>query len=201
MKTRSGTESSTAAADGEFLWLVSLSDLMILLFVFFVALFAINQKKNEGLVGPRPLDQIQKKILKWVVDKKLLDSVTVTQKEDAIILQIKEQILFRRGDFKVRAEALDVLDGVGHALELIPPPFRIGIEGHADRTPARKNARFDDNWDLSTKRALSVLRSLDLDDEVLRRTVIMGYGSTRPYKSATAAVNEHLDRRVTIRIF
>ena len=196
MKTRSATDSSASRDDGEFLWLVSLSDLMILLFVFFVAMFAMNQKKTEIVAGVRPLDEIQKKILKWVVDKKLLDSVTVTQKEDAVILQIKEQILFRRGDFKVRAEAMDVLDGVGHALELIPPPFRIGIEGHADKSPARKNTQFTDNWDLSTRRALAVLRSLDLDDAVLKRTVVMGYGAMKPLTE-----DERLNRRVTIRIF
>lgn len=210
-KERARKKPATASHDGEFLWLVSLSDLMILLFVFFVVLFSFNMGKTgvaqvEG--GTAKMDEVQKKILKWVTDKKLLDSVSVIQKEDGIILQIKEQMLFRTGDYKVRDEALDIVEGIGRALEMIPPPYRIGIEGHTDDNPLRsKQAGLSDNWELSSKRAHSVLRALELKEDMLARTVLMGYGPSRPLapnRNADGnpiAKNQELNRRVAVRIF
>ncbi len=89
-----------AASAGEFVWLVSLSDLMMLLFVFFVVLFSFSYKKlnisdfahaSEMISGQKPqatpLDDVQAKLLKWVVNRNLLNSVEVVQKQDSLILQ------------------------------------------------------------------------------------------------------------------
>ena len=106
--------------DGEFLWLVSLSDLMILLFVFFVVLFSFTITKvdakalsriseemtGEKSAGAQTIDQIQAQLLKWVVDRKLLESIEVRQKEDSLILEIKERLLFGSGDHELTSVAL-----------------------------------------------------------------------------------------------
>src|SRR5579863_2374275 len=91
--------------DGEFLWLISLSDLMMLLFVFFVVLFSFAAKKlstedyfrikkafSSQLAQGTPMDAIQASLLKWVTDRKLLDAVNVVRKNDALILEIKEKL-------------------------------------------------------------------------------------------------------------
>lgn len=199
----------TTNHDGEFLWLVSLSDLMILLFVFFVALFSFSMKKVAPTESKKmaQFDEIQKKILKWVVDKKLLDSVTVAQKEDGVILQIKESALFTPGSFALKSEALDVVEGIGRALALIPPPYRIGVEGHTDDTPVRRGSIMRDNWELSTRRALSVLQALDLDEGLQKRAAVMGFGSSRPLapnqddNGLPIERNKSINRRVMVRIY
>lgn len=208
MKLRSSFKAKPNS-DGEFLWLVSLSDLMILLFVFFVALFSFSQKKVDpsDLRGSAALDQIQKKLLKWVVDRKLLESISISIKEDGLILQIKENVLFENGSAKIKSDAIEVVEAMGRALMMIPPPFRIGIEGHTDDLPVKSSRRLADNWELSVQRALSVLHALDLDEALEARTVVLGFGATRPlvpnrdHEGNAILKNQSSNRRVAIRIY
>lgn len=206
--------------EGEFLWLVSLSDLMILLFVFFVTLFSFayqkmgsaDFKKIAEAIGNRPqqaqatpLDEIQAKLLKWVVDRKLMDSLQVEQKEDALILNIKEKVLFKSAEYGLREDSQELVQMIGSALSVIPAPYRIGVEGHTDDTPIGGSAT--DNWELSARRARSVLVALGLPEEVRRRAVVMGYGEMKPIapnrdaQGRAIAENQAKNRRVTIRLF
>lgn len=214
-KLKFATDHST----GEFLWLVSLSDLMILLFVFFVVIFSFTyqrmgkqdfQKIAQILTNQEkmttPLDEIQAKLLKWVVDRKLMEAVTVEQKEDALILHIREKILFDAGAFDLKEESQELISLISQALEKIPAPYRIGIEGHTDDTPLSRGT-IHDNWDLSTRRAHSVLTALHLSPAVRERAVIMGYGEMKPIvpnrdeKGNALPQNQAKNRRVTLRIF
>ncbi|MGE4233687.1 MAG: flagellar motor protein MotB [Bacteriovoracia bacterium] len=209
--------------DGEFLWLVSFSDLLLLLFVFFVVLFTFayqkmgqtdfetiaqtfNGKKKEK--KETPIDHVQAKLMKWAVDKNLLDSVDVKRKDDSLILQIKEKILFSSGEYVLKDESTDLIGALSQALTLIPSPYRIGIEGHTDDIPfGNKRGPHIDNWELSTKRALEVLKALKLDDSVRKRAVVMGYGEMMPLvpnrdaNGNPIADNQSKNRRVTIRVF
>lgn len=208
--------------EGEFLWLVSLSDLMILLFVFFVVLFSFSFKKMDSsdfqkisesfaptaiAAKASPLDDIQAKLLKWVMDRDLLDSVDLKRKEDSLILEIKEKLLFESGKFSLKGGSKDLIFVIGSALKRIPAPYRIGIEGHTDDVPLKQSADVRDNWELSSRRAHSVLRALELPADQLQRTVLMGYGEYKPLianldeNGKPSAENRSKNRRVTIRIF
>ena len=203
------------AQEAEFLWLISLSDLMILLFVFFVVLFSFTQTKlTEGdaakiaatLSGhgaPTTLDQIQTRLLKWVVDKKLLGAVDIVQNEDALVIEIREKVLFGSGEYSLKEGSRDTVALLGAALDKVPAPYRIGIEGHTDDTPVKGG----DNWELSVRRAHSLLLALRLAPEQAKRAVILGYGEMRPLApnrdagGAPIPENQARNRRVTLRIF
>ena len=204
--------------EGEFLWLVSLSDLMMLLFVFFVVLFSFSYQKlspkdfkkmNAVIKGEEvenSLDKIQKKLLKWVISKNLLKDIDILQKEDSLIIQIKEKILFQSGDSHLKESSHEIVKLIGSALTKIPAPYRIGIEGHTDNNQILIE-NFDGNWSLSSQRTLSVLRALKLKEETLQRVVLMAYGSQKPLlpninkKGRPNIKNQAKNRRVTIRVF
>lgn len=207
------------SAEGEFLWLVSLSDLMILLFVFFVVLFSfafrkmdvVDMKTISSVIGEKSeavqsLDETQAKLLKWVIDKKMLEMVEVERKSDALILQIRENALFDAGATTLRPETGELIALIGQALSQIPAPYRVGIEGHTDDVPMRAGGEMD-NWDLSSRRAVTVLHALRLSEEQLNRTVVMGYADRRPLvpnrdeKGQPIDANRQRNRRVTVRIF
>ena len=205
--------------DGEFLWLVSLSDLMILLFVFFVVLFSFSYKKmsasdlakmaavlNNEDIPKTPIDELQTKLKTVITDKKLTDSVTIEQKDDALIMHIKDRILFSSAEYALSEEGSALILALGTTLSKVPAPYKIGIEGHTDDVPIR-TSHIADNWELSSKRAHSILHALTFSDEVLKRVVIMGYGQMSPIvPNRTPAgepieTNQQKNRRVTIRIF
>lgn len=216
--TRSRRKKFVERNEGEFIWLISLSDLMMLLFVFFVVLFSFASKKLsaedyykiKSALGlekggkATPVDEIQVKLLAWATDRKLLDSVQLVRKEDSLILEIKERLLFNVGESQLKTDASGLLPLLREALLKIPGPYRIGIEGHSDDTPI---AGKSGNWSLSTQRALTVHAALQLPKELEERTVIMGYGPTRPLapnrneKNEPIPANQAQNRRVTIRVF
>ena len=211
--------------DGEFLWLVSLSDLMILLFVTFVVLFAFTYKKlkDAGLLNPQefmrmvaalqnkklppnPIEQVQKDLNQWVKDQKLSDQIAIERKGDSLIMQMKDKVLFQSGEFALHPIGLAALRSLVEVIKKIPEPYRIGIEGHTDDIPIfTKQIR--DNWDLSAKRAIAVLHALEMPELLLKRTVVMAHADTEPLvphrtpDGKPIPENQSRNRRVTLKIF
>lgn len=95
------------------------------------------------------------------------------------------------------------LDSVARQLQRAYPNRTVRVEGHADDTPlgGRLKARFGTNWELSTARATTVLRTLidgsSLDPD---QFVAVGYGATRPLTSNDTAAGRRRNRRVRIAV-
>lgn len=212
-------QSKGGDSEAEFLWLVSLSDLMILLFIFFVVLFSFTAKKaskadyqemaatlrNEA-PPEKTIDKLEKQFQQWVKDQDLSQQIDVKKKDDAILIDIKDKILFASGEATPHEEGLDVIHEFAALLNKVPKEYRIGIEGHTDDVPIHTSL-IQDNWDLSAKRALAVLYALELPPTVLKRTVLMAYGDNNPIaQNRTPAgepipENQSKNRRVTVKIF
>jgi len=212
-------KSGESSGEAEFLWLVSLSDLMILLFIFFVVLFSFTAKKasktdyqemaaslrNEA-PPPNPVSQMEAQFQSWVKEQNLDEQVEVKKKDDAVLIDIKDKILFGSGEIVPHEEGIKVIREFAGLLSKVPEPYRIGIEGHTDDIPIHTYL-IQDNWDLSAKRALSVFYAMNLSPEISKRTILMAYGDTNPLASnrdqlgIPIAENQAKNRRVTIRIF
>jgi chemotaxis protein MotB len=205
--------------DGEFLWLMSLSDLMILLFIFFVVMFSFSYKRMtkqdvEEITAllrnekppERPLDVIAQKFAKWVQDHKLQNQVTVTNAGDVVKVQIKDRLLFQSGGFEPTPEGVRLMQVMKDILEKIPNPYRIGIEGHTDDSPIHTKM-IQDNWDLSGKRALAILYTLGLSEKALQKIQLISRGEMEPIvpnrdkQGNVIPENQAKNRRVTLKIF
>lgn len=205
--------------DGEFLWLMSLSDLMILLFVFFVVMFSfaykrLKQSDLKQMVAeitnkpapPDPSIQINDQLQKFVKEKKLESAIAVSRKNGAVTMEIKDQLLFDSGAFELRQEGSLVMEELKTIIEKIPSPYKIGIEGHTDDSTLRSRT-IRDNWELAGKRALSVYYSLQLTPATQKRVVIASLGAMDPLvpdrddNGVAILANQAKNRRVTLRIF
>lgn len=205
--------------NGEFLWLTSLSDLMILLFIFFVVLFSFTHNKLkqadiQRIVAtfrnqpqpPNPMDEIKKKLSTWVVEQKLTDQIDVLKADDAVLVEIKDKVFFSSGEYELSVEGKQRIRSLSGTLSKIPDPYQIGIEGHTDDVPIH-NSEIRDNWELSSKRALSVFYALELPETMLQRTSVIAHGDTKPIAANRSPngepipENQSKNRRVTFRIF
>lgn len=207
------------AESGEFLWLVSLSDLMMLLFIFFVVMFSYSYKKikkndfrqlvaeiRHEQVPKTPVDQLKQNLTNWVNEQKLQDQISVNKVDDTLRVEIKDKVLFSSGEFMPNKSGTEILKLLAKTLESIPSPYQLGIEGHTDDSPVHTDA-IEDNWDLSAKRALWVMYSLNLSAALSKRTVLMAHGDNDPIvpnrddKGDPLPENQSKNRRVTLRIF
>ena len=74
------------------------------------------------------------------------------------------------------------------------------IEGHTDSLPVKKGQTFRDNWELSTKRALSVLRFLIKQGIEPSRLSASGYGSFQPIDTKNTKSARMKNRRIEMKI-
>ena len=96
-----------------------------------------------------------------------------------ILFEVGSDVLGDTGKDEIRRVAEIIRDVAGK----IPPEvdWVLRVDGHTDKTPVRENQFFDDNWDLSQARALSVVRHM-IDELGIPadRLAATGFGEHRP---------------------
>ena len=89
-----------------------------------------------------------------------LDDKDINIKVDkgVVYIDISDKMLFKSGSFEITDDANAVLGKVAKVLKN-QPDIEFMVEGHTDNVPYKKGELLD-NWDLSAKRATSVVRLL-----------------------------------------
>lgn len=103
------------------------------------------------------------KALKNKVSEALLGyenkGLTVKQKNGKVYVSMDESLLFASGKYEVTPKGTDALKKLSKVLES-NIDINIMVEGHTDNVPYKGTDQLLDNWDLSTKRATTVIRIL-----------------------------------------
>lgn len=101
--------------------------------------------------------------LKGKVQQALLgfenDGLTIVQKNGKVYVSLEESLLFSSGSYNVDPKGKTVLRKLGDVLEA-NSDINILVEGHTDNVPYNGSGQLKDNWDLSVKRATSVVKIL-----------------------------------------
>ncbi len=125
------------------------------------------EKKNARLAELEKILDAQKKIvqdLKNKVSEALLgfenNGLTVSMKNGKVYVSLDEKLLFKSGSYEIDANGRNALKKLAGVLEK-NPDIQIMIEGHTDNVPYNPGSgQLKDNWDLSVKRATTVVRTL-----------------------------------------
>ncbi|HMR93487.1 MAG TPA: OmpA family protein, partial [Chitinophagaceae bacterium] len=90
-----------------------------------------------------------------------LDDQDINIKVDkgVVYIDISDKLLFKSAKFDVTPQAKEVLGKVAAVLKN-QPDIEFMVEGHTDNAAYRGSGNLQDNWDLSVKRATSVVRIL-----------------------------------------
>lgn len=86
------------------------------------------------------------------------DELKVHLKNGKVYVSMEEKLLFESGSYQVSAVGVNALKKIAHVLEQ-KSDINVLIEGHTDDVPYKSSVLID-NWDLSVKRATSVVRIL-----------------------------------------
>jgi chemotaxis protein MotB len=79
-------------------------------------------------------------------------------------------------------------------------PWRVRIEGHSDSRPLRADRRFDDNWELSTARALGILQFLVANGIAEDRLSAVGLAATRLRDPGSSKAAHRRNRRIELHL-
>jgi len=157
-----------------------------------------GEKKVESELKDSPEQQTLEEIKEFVEENNLASTVTITEDERGVILQLKDNILFETGKANLKGDALPVLDKISALIATMPNS--IEIEGHTDNVPI-KTDEFPNNFYLSTDRANSVVAYfIDIKKQNSNKFKPSGCGDTKPLVPNTSDANRAQNRRVNILI-
>jgi chemotaxis protein MotB len=97
--------------------------------------------------------------LKSVLNDGVADKdVDIKVDKTVVFINLSDNMLFMSGSANITTKANEVLGKIAKIVES-RPDLEVMVEGYTDNQPISKTC-FDDNWDLSVKRATSVVRVL-----------------------------------------
>ena len=112
-----------------------------------------------------------------------------------VVSIISDKVLFDLGSAELRPAGLVVLDAIGPTLSTLPNA--VSVEGHTDDLPI--SGRYASNWELSTDRAISVLRYLLATAGLpAQRASASGFADQRPKTSNATVDGRAVNRRVEV---
>jgi len=117
-------------------------------------------------------------------------------KEGEIVLIFPERFLFEKGSYRLK-EPIFSLDRLVDILKKLPANAKVIIIGHTDSLPVRVGS----NWELSVRRAISVVEYLvrkGVKKEMLRA---VGVADTQPLVEEKDERSRAINRRVEIKIY
>lgn len=209
-------------------WLTTFNDMATLLMVFFVLLFAmgsldVRRFKNfqnalqsamgvlhEGRHTPVGLisETAKTEAPSTATSQAPADSndpleqIQQTQGLEAkytprgIQLTLNDSLLFRSGSATLTADGENLLQRVSRIIK--PIGRRIRVEGHSDNIPIATE-RFPSNWELSTARAVNVVKYFVHRGRIDPRLLsAVGYADVKPRVSNDSRAQRAKNRRVEI---
>lgn len=195
-------------------WQNSYSDLMTDLLAIFVILFsfammsqasvAFKQKRAEASIKEQILpyqeahNSIFESIEAYINEEGLSEQLSVTdQGNNIILLRAKSSVFFDSGQAGIKPNAEPILDNISQIIKKYSDSIKmVRIEGHTDNRPMHNN-QFDSNWELSTTRAVNVLRRLlEISKLKSEKLSAVGYGEFHPIADNATEDGKAINRRV-----
>ncbi len=203
--------------DTSVLFFVSLSDLVMLLLIFFIYLYSISTIDAEKFAqtaealssNPKTTKDIVKEIVEkqkevtkmsteiqtYLKEQELENVVSVQLINQELVLNLGDSLLFDVGSAELKPKAQEVLRNIGK--KFLTSKNDIIVEGYTDDVPIN-TFQFPSNWELSSARASSVVRYLMTMGIEGARFTAVGYDQYYPVKPNNSAENRAKNRRVKI---
>ncbi|MEC3605548.1 flagellar motor protein MotS [Bacillus glycinifermentans] len=202
-------------------WMITFTDLITLILVFFILLFSMSQidlQKFKTAVGSfqergdkkaaaeagseesklpgKSEDDLLKKINDYIEKNRLSRLITAKRDERGVILVLQEAVLFDSGKADIKDQAYPLLHKMAVLFKTLPN--RIDVEGHTDNRPI-STYRFPSNWELSAARASTVIGYFTTKGKLdSSRFLAVGYADTKPVRDNRTESHMKENRRVEI---
>jgi chemotaxis protein MotB len=202
---------------GTDIWLITLSDLLMLLVIFFVILFSLELQKHapnlsvRGQVKKNQIEQkaaatmpvaqsksasVEKELAAMLNREKSPQEVTVKRVADLVTLTLPEGIVFDPGYAQLKPSAQTTMEKVA-AFIRERPNLVMEVQGHTDDKPI-SNTRYPSNWELSVDRATQVAKALIGMGVNPSQLSVKGFGEYHPLYPNNSDENRLKNRRVEI---
>lgn len=162
----------------------------------------LSRVREQAELASRKLNELTEtydglvQSLKSEIEEK---SVAISQSLGRIQIDLFDQVLFDSGSAELNRKGQEVLRKVAGILKKTKDR-RVLVEGHTDnqQISERLQARFPTNWELSTARAVTVVRFLESEGVPPKIMAAAGASFHRPVASNNTATGRSRNRRIEI---
>lgn len=210
-------------------WMTTFSDMVTLMMVFFILILSystIELEKFKGAMSSmkgalgllpemgsavpnRSLNfhermtpkhtNIEKTVgeFKEMVKASNLEKMVETEvSASGVHIRLGSKVLFAVGQARLKSKAFPILKEIAAIIRT--ENNEVYVEGHTDNVPIHTR-QFPSNWELSSARAMSVIRFLhDVEGIDAKKLASVGHGEYRPLVPNTSAERRARNRRVEI---
>jgi chemotaxis protein MotB len=141
--------------------------------------------------------ELRRQVLEQVQEMVAPDfGLKFSESNEGIHLTFTDAVLFAAGSAEIQPQGQPLLHEIGRVIRQMP--YDVRVEGHTDNLPIRTR-RFPSNWELSTARAVNVVKHLIESEHIEpRRLSAVGYGDSKPLVPNDDAEHRAQNRRVEI---
>jgi len=162
-----------------------------------------NNSKSVSLIDLKPIktnnqksmDKIEQEIVESLESLIIDKSVTVTQTDEGISVEMDASIIYTSGSSNLEIDAIPILQNLARVLA--PVPNEIKVEGHTDNIPIH-NVFYPTNWELSAARSARVVSLFANSGVNPMRLSAIGFGEFRPLVSNKTRKGRKKNRRVNV---
>ncbi len=122
--------------------------------------------------------------------------IEINVEKGVVFISIADKLLFQSGSYNVTNRAKEILAKVAKVINS-KPNFEAMVEAHTDNVPYKRDVLLD-NWDLSVKRATSVVRVLESLEVNPQQLIASGRSYHVPLVENDTAENRAKNRRTRI---
>ena len=124
--------------------------------------------------------------------------LTVEVRDNKVYVSMENKLLFKSGSWTLELEGQRAISSLGDVLA-DNPDISILIEGHTDNIPYSGRGPLKGNWDLSTKRATSIVNTLLENIEILPQNLTAaGRGEYLPIATNSTIEGRAANRRIEV---
>lgn len=123
--------------------------------------------------------------------------IELSELRGKMTVKLKDKILFPSGSASLSAAGKAALDAVADAFRNLKDK-NVVVAGYTDNVPVSKNGPWKDNWDLSTARAVSVVRYLQSKNVPPTVLGAAGFSEYRPVDTNDSPAGRSQNRRIEI---
>jgi chemotaxis protein MotB len=123
--------------------------------------------------------------------------VEISELRGKMTVKLKDKVLFASGSTSLGKEGRGALDAVADAFKDLKGK-NVVVAGYTDDVPTGTKSGFSDNWDLSTARAVTVVRYLQSKGVSPAILGAMGFSEYRPLAANDSVQARSQNRRIEI---
>ena len=146
-------------------------------------------------------DQAVKDLKSKVVDALVgfnNNGLTVHEKNGKVYVSLDEKLLFKTGKWDIDPNGQNAIRELSKVLAQ-NTDINIMVEGHTDDVPI-KTVQFPSNWELSSARAIAVVKFLVEQGVPANRLAATGFGEFQPLDARTGEIANRRNRRIEFKL-